>query len=1108
MDTWTPLEEFFEENGLVRQHLDSYNEFIENGLQRVIDNYGDDPDKEGWIELDVDDPDLNVKCRDIRVGKPSVREADGSNPKITPNESRLRNLNYSAPLYLEMAAVRDGEIGEFEEVYIGDLPVMVKSKICNLADKSEEERIEAGADPLDPGGYFIINGTERALVTQEDLASNRILVERGGKGETQVSKVFSSRSGFRALAVVERKKDALIHVSLPSVPGNIPFVVMMRAMGLESDKEIVNAVSEDPEISKEFIENLQEETGVKTQEEALDYIGKRVAKGQTKDYRLERAENVLNKYLLPHIGNERDVWIEKAYYLGRMAERTIELALDRRGVDDKDHYSNKRLKLAGDLIENVFRLAFIKLARDIKYQLERAESRGREVNVKTAARADVLTERIRHALATGNWPGGRTGVSQLLERTNYIGTFSHLRRVVSPLNRSRPHFEARELHPTHWGRVCPSETPEGPNCGLVKNFALSALVSIGADEEEVEQGFRELGVEKLEKGVEWEGKTPVYLNGKLLGPVENTSEFVEAVRQGRRNGDLSPQVNITYYRDTNEVIANCDQGRNRRPLIVVEDGEPQLTEDVIEDLKNGDKDWNYLINNGMVEFIDAEEEENAYVAVSEDEVTEDHTHLELDSVGMLGVSAALVPFAEHNQSPRVTYGANMAKQGLGLPAANFKKRVDTRAHMLHYPQKSIVKTRMMDVLDYDKRPACQNYVVALMSYEGYNMEDALIMNQDSIDRGLARSTFYRLYETEEARYPGGQLDRLEKPGEEIRGYAEEELYRNLDDDGLIQPGSEVKGKDVLIGKTSPPRFLEKTDEFGLGVRQARRESSERMRPNEEGIVDMSLLTENVDGDKLARIRVRDLRVPEIGDKFASRHGQKGVVGMTVKSADMPFTESGVVPDIIVNPHAIPSRMTVGQLLEMLGGKAASMKGEQVDGTPFGGAPEEELQEILKENGFKQTGEETMYDGKTGKKLKAKIFMGVAHYRKLHHMVSDKIHARARGPYQMLARQPTEGRAREGGLRFGEMERDSLIGHGAARLLKDRLLDASDKYTAKVCEDCGNFAVHDERRDEVYCPICGEDSEISEVETSYAFKLMTDELKSMGLAPRLKLKDRA
>ncbi len=531
MDTWTPFKKFLEENGLVRQHLDSYNSFIEDGLQRVINNHGDRPDG-GWIELDIEN--FDVKLGEIRVEEPSVREADGSQPTITPNESRLRNFNYSAPLFLEMTPVMGGEERETREVYIGDLPVMVKSDICVLSSMSEEEQIEADEDPLDLGGYFIINGTERVLVTQEDLAANSILVERGGRGSTQVSKVFSSQEGFRALAVVERKKDSLIHVSLPSVPGNIPFVVMLRALGLESDKEIVNAVSEDPGISKEFIENLQEETGVKTQEEALDFIGQRVARGQTEEYRRERAESVLDRYLLPHIGSEKEHWISKAYYLGRMAERTIELALGRRGVDDKDHYSNKRLKLAGDLIENVFRLAFIKLSRDIKYQLERAESRGREPNVRTAARADVLTERIRHALATGNWPGGKTGVSQLLERTNYIGTISHLRRVVSPLNRSRPHFEARDLHPTHWGRICPCETPEGPNCGLVKNFALSALVSTGTDEGEVEDILRDLGVEEIEKGVEWEGKVPVYLNGRLLGPVANERSSWKMF--GRREG--------------------------------------------------------------------------------------------------------------------------------------------------------------------------------------------------------------------------------------------------------------------------------------------------------------------------------------------------------------------------------------------------------------------------------------------------------------------------------------------------------------------------------------------------------------------------------------------
>ncbi|MBS3814944.1 MAG: DNA-directed RNA polymerase subunit B [Hadesarchaea archaeon] len=1099
MDRWTPLGKFFEEKGLVRQHLDSYNNFIKNRIQKVIDGMGK-------IELDLEG--IDVKLGEITIGKPSVREADGSRPKIYPNEARLRSLTYSAPLHLEMALEEQGKEHEMVPVYIGELPVMLRSNICSLNGLSEEEQVNVGEDPLDPGGYFIVNGTERVLVTQEDLAANKILVERGGRGSTEVAKIFSSRRGFRALAVVERKKDALIHVSLPAVPGRIPFVIMMRALGLESDKEIVEAVSEDSEITKEFIENLQEEIDIHSQEEALDFIGKKVARGQTKEYRLQRAEAVLNKYLLPHIGNEREDWITKAYFLGRMAERTIELALGRRDVDDKDHYANKRLKLAGNLIENVFRLAFIKLQRDIKYQIERAESRGRDLNVRTAARADVLTERIRHALATGNWPGGRTGVSQLLDRTNYVGALSHLRRVVSPLSRSRPHFEARDLHPTHWGRICPSETPEGPNCGLVKNLALGAIISTGCDEDKVEKTLRNLGVEKFGKEKEFKGRANVYLNGRLLGTVKDGEELANEFREKRRSGEVSDQTNVTFLGEINEVVVNSDAGRARRPLIVVEDGEAQLTEEHIEKLQSNELVWSDLVEMGVVEYLDTEEEENSLVAVNPEDLTPDHTHLEFHPVSILGISAALVPYAEHNQSPRNTYGANMAKQGLGLMASNFQRRVDTRGHFLHYPQTSIVKTKPMQSMNYNERPSCQNYVVALMSYGGYNMEDALIMNKDSIDRGLARSTFYRVYDAEEGRYPGGQLDRLEIPDEEIRGYADAELYRNLGEDGISEVGSEVKGKDVLIGKTSPPRFLEEADEFGIAVEHARRESSERVRPNEEGIVDMALLTENVDGDKLARVRVRDQRIPEIGDKFASRHGQKGVIGMVYRGADMPFTEDGVSPDLIVNPHAIPSRMTVGQLLEMMSGKAGAMMGKQIDGTAFGGTTEKEVREMLKEYGFKSTGRERLYDGTSGKMLVAEIFVGVCHYRKLHHMVSDKMHARARGPNQMLARQPTEGRAREGGLRFGEMERDCLIGHGAARLLKDRLLESSDQYEALVCEDCGNFAVYDQRRDRTYCPICGEDSKVSEVETSYAFKLLLDELKSMCMSPKLSLRDRA
>lgn len=1225
-DCWTVIGSFFEAKGLVSQQLDSYDEFARNSMQEIVN-------EQDFISVDQnlapyeDDTGCQVvkrrykiKFAKLQVSKAAMTEGDGSTRPLYPHEARLRNLTYSSPIYLGMSksvqlakekpwgatwdeethtyvptAEWDGQSietfweddpteapSEEQRVFIGKLPIMLKSRACTLRNRSEHELYAYQECPFDQGGYFIINGSEKVLISQERSAANIVQVfKKKGSPTPFVAEIRSAvEKGSRLISTMQVKMyqgsdnsrsggyGKTLKVTLPYIKSDIPIVVVFRALGVVSDEDILNHIcnKKDTQMLEMLKPCLEEGFAIQDRGLALDWIGRRGAQQGTKEKRVKYAREIMQKEFLPHISQEEGSETRKAFFLGYMVNRLLQCALGRVEEDDRDHFGKKRLDLAGPLMASVFRLKFSQLVKDIRNYLHRCVETGREFNITLAVKSNIITAGLRYCLATGNWgdqkkaASAKAGVSQVLNRYTYASTLSHLRRTNTPIGRDGKIAKPRQLHNTHWGLVCPAETPEGQACGLVKNLALMCYVSVGSLGSPLIDYMQMRGMELLEEydPVLNPYATKVFLNGTWVGVHNNGQQLTHALKELRRKGSIGFEVTIIRDVREREIKVFTDAGRVCRPLFVIDDDptsanrgslvlkqeyvrklhadtqklagmQGQISEDERLEQTFG---WHGLVKHGVVEYLDAEEEETAMIIMTPDDLEEHKTiragapwveakddphrrikakpnpavhtwtHCEIHPAMILGICASIIPFPDHNQSPRNTYQSAMGKQAMGVTLTNYNVRMDTMANVLYYPQKPLATTRSMEYLKFRDLPAGQNAIVAIACYSGYNQEDSVVMNQSSVDRGLFRSLFYRAYLDQEKRVGMSVVEQFEKPVRSDTLKMKGGTYDKLDDDGIISPGSRVSGEDIIIGKTAP--IAPDAEELGQRTKlHVKRDVSTPLRSTENGIIDQVLLTTNVEGLKFVKVRTRTTKVPQIGDKFASRHGQKGTIGITYRQEDMPFTADGLTPDIIINPHAIPSRMTIAHLIECLLSKVASLTGQEGDATPFTDVTITSISSILEDYGFQKRGFEVMYNGHTGRKLNAQVFLGPTYYQRLRHMVDDKIHARARGPLQILTRQPVEGRARDGGLRFGEMERDCMISHGASAFLKERLLDVSDAFRVHICEICGLMTpIAKLKEGQIECRPCRNKTKIAQVVIPYAAKLLFQELGAMNVATRM------
>jgi DNA-directed RNA polymerase II subunit RPB2 len=1106
--------------------------------------------------------EVQLEFENTSLRKPTIFENNGAVLPMMPNDARLRNLTYASPLFVDVrvtttfidhtkGGTRTSRVRLFPNVHLGKIPVMVGSKYCLLHDQKHLHPSTLGECAEDLGGYFIIQGGERVIISQERMSENRPFVFRNNRNPTKEVEVIEVKSigpdndqvpKNNAVKIMYHPKNQqiwLLKATMPRIKTEIPLWILFKALGIENDKEIRDLIlgpDGDPVYDSVLNESTMEAQAISNKEAAFAWLTQHIHSWSSKSQKPLKVQDILNLELFPHIGLTEESSYAKACFLAHMTRKVLWVNSARIPNDDRDGYPNKRVDMPGFLLANLFRTYFAtKMVKDIRASLAkeihggswRASNNWEDIinisNISKIIKSTIVEVGLKTSLATGNFgsakAGGPTkiGVSQVLNRLNYISGISHLRRISTPIEKTGKLIPPRKLHNTQWGYICPSETPEGHSVGVVKNMSSTAIVSIYSNPGIVRDYLNSLRVLQGLREVDAAYKhshTRVFLNGAWIGmiDVKDTLSTLSKLRKAKQCGLLHIHTGIIWKPSLREIWLTTEAGRMLRPVY-----DAQTLREIAKDTKGvllkqimSHSQWETLLlwespqHNFLVEYIDPGETEGYYIAMHPEKAIEDasYTHAEIHPSTILGTLASNIPFPDHNQSPRNSYQAAMGKQAMGMYALNFQERFDALSHILCYPQVPFVSPFMSKFYGAQEMPSGQNIIVAIMTYTGYNQEDSIMINRGSLERGLFRSVFYRTYKDEERKnQSSGEEERFDKPDPQTTKQMKNANYSKLGADGFVPENVYVGNEDILIGKVVPLRVA--TGMVMPTGTKKYRDVSRTMRNNEVGYVDRIFRNRNGEGYSLAKVRVRQDRIPEIGDKFSSRHGQKGTVGMILNAEDMPQTASGLVPDIIINPHCIPSRMTIAQLMETLLGKIGAELGCLGDGTPFNEVTLPNLEKILRDHlGLEPHGNEVLYNGYTGRQMETSIYMGPCYYQRLRHCSADKLHSRSSGPLVMLTRQPAEGRAREGGLRFGEMERDCVAAHGITEFTKERFMECSDLFRCWSCRDCGLLAIANPKEGIWQCKGCGNTTNFSAIEIPYAYKLLLQELETMNISSRI------